>query len=157
MKRTLIAAGAGLALFVAAAALAPVAVAGKPVREPSPFPSFTITGSCSFDVRLDVLVNKEFATTFANGKVIVTGRLVLKATNVDQEQQSRVLQISGPGFADLADPAALTLSGTSLVFAPGMMLVTKGPVTATFDEDGNVTIDQTSASSVDVCALLAGP
>jgi hypothetical protein len=124
---------------------------------PAP-PTFTITGSCSFDVRVDVLVNKEFITTFTSGKQIITGRLVVAVTNVDQPSKSRVLQISGPGIEDVSSPSVFNLSGTSLIFFPGTLLLTRGPISITFDESGNVvSFSQTSASSVELCAVLADP
>jgi hypothetical protein len=40
----------------------------------------------------------------------------------------------------------------------GVLVLTHGPVSLTFDEDGNVTsFTQTSQSSVDLCAVLADP
>ena len=137
----------------------PAALADKPVREPLPAPPFLIvSGSCSFDVRADVLVNKEYITTFTDGKQIITGRLVVRVTNLANPNKSRVLNVSGPGKEDLADPSTFNLSGSSLVFFPGVFVLTHGPVSLTFDEDGNVTsFTQTSQSSVDICAVLADP
>jgi hypothetical protein len=140
-----------LAAILTSALLVPAALADKPIREPLPAPPFfLVTDSCSFDVRVDVLVNKEFITTFTSGKQIITGRLVAQVTNLDDPSKSRVLQISGPAINDLADPSTFNLSGSSLVFFPGVMVLTHGPVSLTFDS-----FTQTSASSVDVCALLA--
>jgi hypothetical protein len=140
-----------LAAILTSALLVPAALADKPIREPLPAPPFfLVTDSCSFDVRVDVLVNKEFITTFTSGKQIITGRLVARVTNLDDPSKSRVLQISGPAINDLADPSTFNLSGSSLVFFPGVMVLTHGPVSLTFDS-----FTQTSASSVDVCALLA--
>jgi hypothetical protein len=140
-----------LAAILTSALLVPAALADKPIREPLPAPPFfLVTDSCSFDVRVDVLVNKEFITTFTSGKQIITGRLVARVTNLDDPSKSRVLQISGPAINDLADPSTFNLSGSSLIFFPGVMVVTHGPVSLTSDS-----FTQTSASSVDVCALLA--
>jgi hypothetical protein len=140
-----------LAAILTSALLVPAALADKPIREPLPAPPFfLVTDSCSFDVRVDVLVNKEFITTFTSGKQIITGRLVARVTNLDDPSKSRVLQISGPAINDLADPSTFNLSGSSLVFFPGVMVLTHGPVSLTFDS-----FTQTSASSVDLCALLA--
>ncbi|HEX2434182.1 MAG TPA: hypothetical protein VHI55_09575 [Gaiellaceae bacterium] len=148
-----------LAAILTSALLVPAALADKPAREPLPAPPFFLaTDSCSFDVRIDILVNKEFLTTFTSGKTLITGRLVARVTNLDDPSKSRVLNISGPGKNDLADPSTFNLSGSSLIFFPGVMVLAHGPVSLTFDADGNVTsFTQTSASSVDLCALLAGP
>ena len=147
------------AAILSSALVVPAALADKPTREPLPAPpSFTISGSCSFDVQVDVLVNKEFITTFTSGKQIITGRLVVRVTNLDNPSKSRVLQISGPGIEDLSNPSTFNLSGTSLIFFPGVLLLTRGPISLTFDQSGNVTsFTQTSASSVDLCAVLADP
>jgi hypothetical protein len=146
------------AVILSSAILAPAALADKPTREPLPSPSFFISGSCSFDVQLDILVNKEFITTFTSGKQIITGRLVVRVTNLSDPTKSAVLQVSGPGIEDLSDPSTFNLSGTSLIFFPGVLALTHGPVSLTFDASGNVTsFTQTSASSVDMCAVLADP
>ena len=148
-----------LAAVLSAGLVVPAALADKPVREPLPSPPFLIvSGSCSFDVRADVLANKEFITTFTSGKQIITGRLVVRVTNLERPNKSRVLNVSGPGKEDLADPSTFNLSGSSLVFFPGVFVLTHGPVSLTFDENGNVTsFTQTSQSSVDICAVLADP
>jgi hypothetical protein len=148
-----------LAAIVASALTVPAALADKPIREPLPAPPFLIVSdSCSFDVRIDFLVNKEFITTYSSGKQLITGRLVVRLTNLADPTQSRVLQISGPGKNDIANPSTVNLSGSSLIFFPGVLLLTHGPVTLTIDANGNVTsFTQTSASSVDLCGALAGP
>lgn len=150
---------AALAAILTSALFAPAALADKPIREPLPAPpSLTVSGSCSFDVEIEFLVNKEFATTFTSGKQIITGRLVVRVTNLEDPSKSRVLQISGPGIEDLSDPSTFNLTGSSLVFFPGVLRLTRGPVTLTFDANGNVTsFTQTSASSIDICAVLADP
>jgi hypothetical protein len=145
-----------LAVIATAAVLAPAALADQPTRQPLPFSSFTISGSCAFDVLLEPVANKEVATTFTSGKQIITGRLVTRLTNTSTGK-SIVAQISGPGIEDLSNPSVFNLSGTSLVFLPGRLFLTRGPVSLTFDANGNITFTQTSASSVDLCAVLADP
>lgn len=148
-----------LAVVLTSALVVPAALADKPIREPTPAPPFlNVSGSCSFDVRIDFLVNKEFTKTYTSGKQIITGRLVVRVTNLEDPSKSKVLNISGPGIEDLSDPSTFNLSGSSLVFFPGVLLLTHGPVSLTFDENGNVTsFTRTSQSSVDLCAVLADP
>jgi hypothetical protein len=147
-----------LAVILSSAILVPAALADKPTREPLPAASLVISGSCSFDVQVDFLVNKEFITTFTSGKQIITGRLVVRLTNLSDPTKSAVVQISGPGINDLSDPSTFNLTGTSVVFFPGVLALTHGPVSLTFDPSGNVTsFTQRSASSVDMCAVLADP
>jgi hypothetical protein len=146
-----------VAVLATAALLAPAALADQPTRQPLPFSSFTIRGSCTFDVLLEPVANKEVLTTFTNGMQIISGRLVVRLTNVSNPSKSVLVQVSGPGIEDLSNPSVFNLSGTSLVFFPGTLLLTRGPVSLTFDEAGNLTFAQTSASSVDLCAVLADP
>src|SRR5215213_450675 len=150
---------AALAVLASATVLTPSAVADPPTREPLPTsPTFTIVGSCAFDVQFDVLVNKQFITTFTSGRQIITGRLVVRLTNVSDPSKSLVLQINGPGINDLASPNVVNLSGSSLIFLPGVLELTRGPIVLTFDEEGNlISFVKTSSSSVDLCAVLADP
>ncbi len=146
-----------LAALAIAAIVVPAASADQPTREALSTPdTFTISGSCTFDVRLDTLANKGYLLTFTSGKQIISGRLVVRVTNLSDPSKSLVLQISGPGIEDLAEPFTFNLSGTSLFFFPGTLLLTRGPASITFDESGNVvSFTQTSASSVDICAALS--
>lgn len=145
------------ATILVVALLSPgAALAAKPTREPLPVPpTFDITGSCQFDVRVDVLANDEFIAVLTSGKTIVTGRLILRLTNVDEPSQSITLNVSGPSINDSSDPSTINLSGTSLLFYPGVLMLTKGPVAIKIDENGNVTsVRFTSAAAVDLCAAL---
>ena len=149
-----------IGLAVAAALLVPsVAVADKPIREGLPAEDFTIQGSCAFDVDLQVLVDKEFITTFSDGRQLITGRLVVRLTNVDAGK-SIDLNISGPGFLTPHEDGSLTLkqNGRSLLFLPGLLELTIGPVVIEIDPNGNaVSVTRTSAATVDLCPVLAGP
>lgn len=50
------------------------------------------------------------------------------------------------------------LSGRSLVFLPGLLELTSGPVVLEIDPSGNVvSYAKTSAAAVDLCAVLADP
>jgi hypothetical protein len=136
MKRLIFVIG----LAVAAALLVPgVAVADKPIREGLPAEDFTIQGSCAFDVDLQVLVNKEFITTFSDGRQLITGRLVVRLTNVETGK-SIDLNISGPVFITPHEDGSVTfeLNGRSLVFLPGLLELTSGPAVLEIDPAGNV-------------------
>jgi hypothetical protein len=145
-----------LAALAGAAYFVTTAPAERPSRQPLPAPpTFTISGSCAFDVQVDVLANKEYVTTFTSGKQIITGRLVVRLTNAAHPQKSVVLNVSGPGIEDVSNPSVFNLSGTSLIFFPGTLELTKGPISLTFDENGNITsFSETSAGAVDLCAVL---
>jgi hypothetical protein len=143
-----------IGLAVAAALLVPgVAAADKPIREGLPAEDFTIQGSCAFDVDLQVLANKEFITTFSDG------RQLIRLTNVDTGK-SIDLNISGPVFITPHADGSVTfeLSGRSLVFLPGLLELTSGPAVLEIDPAGNVVgYAKTSAAAVDLCAVLADP
>jgi hypothetical protein len=87
----------------------------------------------------------------------------LTITNLSNGKSTSV-NISGPGFSSVTSNQ-LAFSGTSLIIvnpgglgpgAPGAMLLTRGPATATFDNTGAiVALDLTSASTTDLCAALS--
>jgi hypothetical protein len=159
------------AVFVAVmvAALAPSpAAADQPVREGLPAAPFTLDASiCGFAVDVAFPTNKEFSTTFANGKQIITGALTATLTN-ENSGKSIGINISGPGsFVPNGDgTTTFTLSGRSLIFllpnqigpgTPGRLILTSGPVVFQIDQNGNLTsLSITSASVQNMCAALAG-
>ena len=159
------------AVFVAAmvAALAPApAAADQPVREGLPAAPLALDASiCGFAVDVAFPTNKEFSTTFANGKQIITGALTATLTN-ESSGKSIGINISGPGsFVPNGDgTTTFTLSGRSLIFlfpnqlgpgTPGRLILTSGPVVFLIDQNGNLSnLRITSASVQDMCAALAG-
>ena len=159
------------AVFVAAmvAALsATPAAADQPVREGLPAAPLTLDASiCGFAVDVAFPTNKEFSTTFANGKQIITGALTATLTN-ESSGKSIAINISGPGsFVPNGDgTTTFTLSGRSLIFlfpnqlgpgTPGRLILTSGPVVFQIDQSGNLTnLNITSASVQNMCAALAG-
>ena len=152
MHRSTIALVAGLAALL----VLPVpSLAAKPVREAVVADNFTIFGSCAFDVDVEVLANKEIGTAFSDGRVHITGHVVLCLTNAAKPGNSIVLNVSGPAFLDLDDPSIFTGRGTGLSFVEGRLLVTHGPAIFVADETGNETLTLTSASAVDLNARLA--
>ena len=117
----------------------------------------------AFDVQVTFVVNKEYALTRSDGVQIITGRLVVEFTNLSTGE-SIVLNISGPVFTAVGSSTSL-LSGSSVIFyfpgdlgpgTPGALLLTHGPVLGTFGPTGSlVSLAQTSASAIDLCARLA--
>ena len=129
-----------------------VANAAQPERVYSPIPDFTITGVCPFPVDNHIVVNREYTMTFSDGRIIVTGALFWQVTNVDTGK-TFTLNVSGPGFVGfrLGD-GALVFNGRSLVGAPGVLVLTSGPVVITAAD-----FTTTSAATIDMCAALADP
>jgi hypothetical protein len=155
-----------LVAVVAAVAPAP-ASAVQPVREGLPAAPFTLDASiCGFAVDVTFPTNKEFSTTFTNGKQIVTGSLFATLTN-ERTGRSTTINISGPGsFVPNGDgTTTFTLSGRSLIFlfpnqvapgSPGLLILTSGPVIFQMDANFNpLSYNITSASVQDMCAVLA--
>jgi hypothetical protein len=147
-------------LALLAMIVVPVAAANKPTREFVPAPSeFTLDASiCGFDVRVEVLTNKQYAITFSNGMTTVAGALKVRVTNLDDPTQSVVLNIPGPGFFD--EGGVLTATGPWFFFffpgdlgpgSPGVLAYTVGLVR--LDESG---LHLLAGRQVDLCAELAG-
>jgi hypothetical protein len=147
-------------LALLAMIVVPVAAANKPTREFVPAPSeFTLDASiCGFDVRVEVLTNKQYAITFSNGMTTVAGALKVRVTNLDDPTQSIVLNIPGPGFFD--EGGVLTATGPWFFFffpgdlgpgSPGVLAYAVGLVR--LDESG---LHLLAGRQVDLCAELAG-
>jgi hypothetical protein len=146
-------------LALLAMIVVPGAAADKPTREFVPAPSeFTLDASiCGFDVRVEVLTNKQYAITFSNGMTTVTGALSVRLTNLDDLTQSIVLNIPGPGF--FAESGALTATGPWVFFffpgelgpgSPAMLVYTIGRVR--IDDTG---FHLLGGQQLDLCAALA--
>ena len=156
-------------LVVAIAALAPApAAADQPLREGLPGGPETLDASiCGFPVDVTLPTNREFVTTFTNGKQIVTGSLFATLTN-DQTGRSTTVNISGPAIFVRHSDGTLTatFSGRSLIFlapnevapgSPALLDLTSGRVVFQVDQAGNIaSYDIRSARVQDLCAVLAG-
>jgi hypothetical protein len=151
----------GLFAFVTAAA------AKKPTKTPLPASDFTISGSCSFDVGVHILVNKEQAITFSDGRFTVNGALKLQLMNLSNQKSIKV-NAPGPGHYTPASDGSLTLKATGpWVFfwpagalgpgTPGALLHTTGRAIAHISPSGVIdsfTHDQ--GTTTDLCAVLSG-
>jgi hypothetical protein len=125
---------------------APAAFAAGPSREPLALPdSFSLAAgdACAFPVRIDILVNGEYTTTFPeeNGetRILTTGRLIVGLVNESSGRQI-IVNISGPALTVVhADGSStVTLSGESLPLIPGQLPVTSGPVVQEYAPDGSL-------------------
>jgi hypothetical protein len=150
------------------AALATPAMAAQPTREflaAPPFIELAAGELCAFPVRIDVLVNQEYGTTFVDAAgnpthTIVTGRFVLRLVNVDTST-SVVVNASGPGLVVYeGENIRVTLRGRSLIFLPSdhLLFLNSGQVV----EFGNGTIQPVVlpvisqiGHRVDYCPILA--
>jgi hypothetical protein len=156
-----------LSTLMLVASAAPAAAA-KPIREFLPAPEFIEFAAgelCDFPVRIDVLINQEYGTTFFDESgqpthTIVTGRLVLGLVNLDTSK-SAVVNAGGPGLVVYeGDNIRVTLRGPSLIFLPSdhLLYLNTGQVV----EFGNGTIQPVVlpvisqiGRRVDYCPILA--
>jgi hypothetical protein len=164
MKRPL----AIVSLAILTVLLAAIPASGaKPIREFLPNLDGVIEGACEFPVAVTVLENNEFTTTFFKDgnvtRVLVTGRLVVELTNLDNTDESLVANISGPGvFTFTKDTTLLKTEGNwLLVFfpgdlgegQPGQIWLTSGLFVLEFSEEGQ-TLLESHGTFRDVCVLL---
>lgn len=146
-----------LGLVVVLAVLAPTAVADPPTREFVPASDFPISGSCSFDVAVHVVANKEYGITFANGATLVTGALKVTLTNLSSPNKSITLNIPGPGLFTATSDGGLRIDakGPWLFFYPGVLLYSTGHSIFTISASGVFSLSQQGGTSTNLCTVLA--
>jgi hypothetical protein len=145
--------GAVLAVLVAAAA----ALAAPPTREPLFLEDFVVEDACSFPVLIEVTANKEYVTLFDDGRILITGKLFARVTNLDTGT-SLDLNISGP--VTVTDREVIRGRGLLILFpqdvdGPGLLL-TSGRVVLIRAEDGFIANATFKGRTVDLCAALTG-
>ena len=127
---------------------------------------------CGFDVDINVVENKEFATTttLADGTTItnVTGRFVESYTNTTTNK-TVIRNISGPNTTTTSpDGTSSTFQGTGsnrLIFGPGgrrntgepALVFTTGPVFVTILGNTVQTFSLLTGRQENLCQTLAGP
>ena len=155
---------AGAVVAATAALIVPAATAVPPVRVPLPLPDITGAFCPGFDVLLHADQNKEVATIFSNGAVIVTGTFKIQATNTSNHKTIDV-NASGPVFVT-SDGSTQVLRGNSLIIgeagdlgpgSPPTLQLVSGVVTITSGPDGAVTGVTQIGHTTDLCAILADP
>lgn len=139
-------------------ALSFVSVAGaeRPVRQFVPASDFTLTGSCSFDVAIHIVADKEYGLTFSDGATLITGALKVELTNVSDPTKSVSLNIPGPGLTTVSGDGTVTIDarGNWLFFYPGALVFATGHMTFTSGPAGT-TLEQLGGTSTDMCSVLA--
>jgi hypothetical protein len=152
--RSMLTTGAGIALVILIAATA--ALAAPPTREPLVLEDFVAENVCSFPVLVEATANKEFVTFFDDGRILVTGKLFVRLTNVETGK-SLELNISGP--VTITETEVIRGRGLLILFpedagGPGLLL-TSGRVVLIRGEDGFLANATFKGRTVDVCAALA--
>ena len=153
-------------VVLAGIALVPAATAEKPIRTLAPTPEpFVLEGPCAFDVRLEVLTNKEVGTAFSDGRFLVTGSYKVRLTNLDPGGGSIDVNISGPGDFTPTEDGGFTLNARGnwlfwffpgdLGITSGRLLLTSGHTTEVLDAAFTPVSFTPSRNVTDACALLA--
>lgn len=161
MKRSSIFFSIVVTTMVVASTWAPAALADPPTRTTEPPFDFNTSLFCGFQVRSETLQNNVKITTFSDGRQIVTGRRIVRLTNVSTGAS---LVVTDAGHL-ATDPAQTvdTFTGSLLLplfpvepFGPGVYLF-HGKVVATFAPGGFFysNLDVTG-TRIDLCAALAG-
>jgi hypothetical protein len=157
------------AVLIATGALASTASAERPTRDfvPAGTLSYPAGKACSFGLLIEVVINREYALTFpadANGdvRVIVTGRLVARYTNVENGH-SLELNIGGPVFytfhpdgsfdAVLAGRSAINLYPTDIPPGP-IALLNSGQLVITLTAESQLILHDQVGHSASICAML---
>jgi hypothetical protein len=146
-----------LGLAAVLAVLAPTAGADPPTREFIPASDFTISGSCSFDVGVHIVANKEYGITFANGATLVTGMLKLTLTNLSSPSRSITLNIPGPGLSTATSDGGVLIDarGPWVFFYPGVLLYSIGHSILSISASGVFSLSQQGGTSTNLCTVLA--
>ena len=150
--------GLGSAVILVLALAGPVAAA-KPERAFAPADDIVVSGICAFDVLIETVVNKEYATTFfdQDGNVTrtqISGHLVQRVSRVGGDR-AIVLNVSGPGrFVDTTEGLFVDTHGRWLLFIAGEMFVLSGH--GQFLVNDSETIVSRRGNVLELCAILAG-
>ena len=152
-------------VVVVAALLAPSALAQKPVKEPvvlEPI-EFAAGEVCPFAVRLEAIGNKQQMKTFPSGRVMITGRLITRVTNL-ATNRSMVVNTSGPvTMTELEnDRIRIVGRGRNIVFSferdvtGAALLLTTGRGVSILDLATDTVVSyQHQGRAIDLCARLA--
>jgi hypothetical protein len=146
------------ATFVSALAVS-AATAARPERAPLILEDGEVTDTCSFPVAIEIIQNKEYVTSFSDGRLLITGKLFVRFTNSDEPANSLRLNLTG----SLHITSSLERgAGHNLYFlfpwdagGPGIILIS-GRVDVVRDENfAIVELRTRAAPKLDVCAALS--
>src|SRR4051812_48250143 len=132
----------------------PVAQAEPPTRTPAPALDY-VDPTCGFPVSVHFTVNRETATTFSNGSVLITGPLKVEYS---ANGRTVALNISGPvSIRPLGDSVAIIANGVGagpVTTASGVTLANLAGQVDASSGSGGVLLHGTMR--LDICQALAG-
>jgi hypothetical protein len=146
---------------LAYAVVVSTASATKPTREYLPAADTVLNGYCAFPVSVEIVKNQEYALTRSDGTTIVTGRFVVRLTNL-VSGVSKTVNASGPAkFVSTADSFTIYGKGRGLIFltaeelgtSNSVLLLVTGPAVIRFTSIG-VSFTHTGGTTTDLCRLL---
>jgi hypothetical protein len=136
-------------------------LAAPPVREPLAFPDATGLFCEDFPVLVQAVENRNFITTFSDGRTHITGTIIIELTNLTTDK-SIVVNSSGPAtFSE--DGATITLVGPFVLFGEAGFFGPGSPAQLTLNHGSAVvsladlTILSQVGHSEDLCPVLADP
>jgi hypothetical protein len=150
-------------IVVGALAGSSTALADPPVREPAPpIDPFVLDAGavCSFDVLFEVVSAKGVFKFFSDGRILITGQLKVRLTNLNSPGNVLELNVSGPGHIDRSGREIALGSGIFILFAGfdadgPALLFTHGRFVITRAANGSIADIEAHGTSTDLCAALA--
>jgi hypothetical protein len=150
-------------LFAAACAIgasvvmSSAAMADTVTRTPSPVPTLTFTGICSFPFLAQPVINGEYTISFVNQnaalvKQIVAGALIVNFTNLTT-QKTITENVSGPGIFTFNADGSITFDAMGTAF--GFTVIGAGRVVIQIAPNGTATIVSQVGHFQDFCSLLS--
>jgi hypothetical protein len=167
MRSSLIGAMVAVSAALAALAVAPAAMANKPIRDVGPQEDTLVTDQCAFPVlaHIDgVEINTIFTDKAGNPvkQIVVFPGNTLTLTNLDT---GKSITVGGTGsFQARAEPDGSvtfmvtgqgTLPNNPFTGEPGIWYLNGGRVVVTVDAEGNNTSAELTGNLVDLCPQLA--
>ncbi len=136
----------------------PAGAAGRTPFEPIPPGGFEFpAGSlCSFGLKVEPVVSREYMMTLPDGSVLITGALFIRLTNTDTDEH-RVVNISGPSRISADGSTSIALGPLMQPFfedIPALILF-HGRTVLHIAPDGSATLVSQHGTMQDACDVVA--
>jgi hypothetical protein len=157
-------------VILAAAALAPAALAARPSIGPVPpfSADFAAGDLCPFGVSIRTVETKQFGITFSDGHVVTHGTFIVSVTNTNTGL-TRYFNLTGSFTLDFLANGIVRATGTGPTMSffptgafldnrPGSLIFTTGRTVEVDDFSGSpfvVSFDVLAGSSENLCVTMA--